>query len=386
MVRETIVNLETQGVFTMKTYRLTVVVGRFQPFHIIHLQLVQKALELGEKTLVILGSAKRAPNIKNPFTPAMREEMIRACFSAEDNARLVFKPLRDHPYNESNWVSEVQNLVRNEQEELLDAAGVEFEPAMHNIVLGQVKTALVGHYKDHSSYYLKVFPQWQFEEIVTDPKLSRNISGTDIRERLLTDGKGIAEIIPPPVNDFLRKWKKTGDFETLRKELAYVTDYKERSRYVGFKFAPTFVTTDAVCVARGHILLVRRGHQPGVGQLALPGGFLAQGIRLKENCVKELREETKISLDAATLRRAITASQVFDDAERSQRGRIITHAFYMELFPRLEDGLPLVKGGDDAAKAFWLPISALGEVEDEFFEDHYDIIRYFLDTPLNRER
>ena len=243
----------------MKKYRLTVVIGRFQPFHNIHLQLVQRALEMGEKTLVILGSAKRAPNIKNPFTPAMREEMIRACFAPEENKRLVFKPLRDHPYNESSWISEVQNLVRNEQEELLDSSGVEFEPVRHGILLGQIRTALVGHYKDGSSYYLKVFPQWQFEEIVTDQTLSRNISGTDIRARLLSDGKGVSRTCPAPGKQISAKWKKSADFENLKKEADYVADYREKSRFVGFKFPATFVTTDAVCIARGHILLVRRG-------------------------------------------------------------------------------------------------------------------------------
>jgi bifunctional NMN adenylyltransferase/nudix hydrolase len=364
----------------MYKYRLTVVIGRFQPFHVIHLQLIQKALGLGEKTLVILGSAKRAPNIKNPFTPAQREQMIRECFSDEENARVTFQPLRDYPYNENNWISEVQNLVRNEQEDILDDSGVEFDPVRHNILLGQVKTALVGHYKDSSSYYLRVFPQWSFEEIHTDRSLSNNIGGTDIRARLFTGSKGIAEMLPAPVKDFLREWRKTNDFEALKKEYEYVSAYKEKSKFVGFDYAPTFVTTDAVVVARGHVLLVRRGHQPGLGQLALPGGFLAQGMRLKENCIKELREETRINIQAETLRRALKASEVFDDVDRSQRGRTITHAFHFELFPRLEDGLPLVKGGDDAAHAFWLPISALGDVEHEFFEDHYDIIKFFLDA------
>lgn len=369
----------------MSNYRLTVVIGRFQPFHVIHLQLVKRALELGNQTLVILGSAKRAPSIKNPFTPAQREEMIRSCFSKEENARLSFQPLRDYPYHENNWISEVQNIVRNRQEELLDASGVEFDAARHNILLGQVKTALVGHYKDSSSYYLRVFPQWSFEEIATDRSVSRNISGTDIRAKLLTDTKGISDLLPEPVQQFLRKWRKSEDFEKLKKEYAYIADYKEKSRFVGFSYAPTFVTTDAVVVSRGHILLVRRGHQPGLGQLALPGGFVSQELRLKENCIKELREETRINIDLNVLRRAVKASEVFDDVDRSQRGRTITHAFYFELYPRMEDGLPLVKGGDDAAHAFWLPISALGDVEHEFFEDHYDIIKYFLDSSRSEQ-
>jgi len=365
----------------MKTYRLTVVIGRFQPFHLIHQQLVQKALELGEKTLVILGSAKRAASIKNPFTPVQREEMIRACFSKEENARLIFKPLRDYPYNENNWVAEVQNIVRDEQEAQLDASGTEFDPVRHNILLGQIKTALVGYYKDSSSYYLKVFPQWQFEEIYTDRKISKTLNATDVRALLFTDDDGWQKLVPSPVTKFVDQYRKSPVYDELKKEHDYVLNYKASTKFVGANFAPTFVTTDAVVIARGHILLVRRGFQPGFVQLALPGGFVAPGFRLRDNAIRELREETSINVDASVLKRAIRAQEVFDDVERSQRGRTITHAFYLELFPRIEDGLPLVKGGDDAAKAFWLPISALGDVEDEFFEDHYDIIRYFIDSP-----
>jgi bifunctional NMN adenylyltransferase/nudix hydrolase len=305
--------------------------------------------------------------------------MIRSCFTASDNARLIFRTVRDHPYNENNWIAEVQNVVRSQQEEILDASGVEFDPVRHNILLSQVRTALVGHYKDSSSYYLRVFPQWTFEEIATDRKLSNELNATDIRSMLFTGDDAWKKLVPKSVVEIVGELKKTDTFATLEKEFAYVADYKEKSKFVGFNFPATFVTTDAVCVARGHILVVRRGHQPGLGQLALPGGFVAPGVRLKDNCIKELREETSIGVDTNTLRRAIKGHEVFDDPDRSQRGRTITHAFYIELFPKLEDGLPLVKGGDDADKAMWLPVSALGSVEDEFFEDHYDIIRYFLD-------
>lgn len=376
---------DTGSVKQMNRYRLTVVIGRFQPFHIIHKQLIDEALELGEKCVVILGSAKKAPNVNNPFTPELRERMIRACFNNDENRRLVFKRLRDHPYNETNWVSEVQNIVRTEQEQLLDSSAEEFEPTRHNILLGQIRTALVGHCKDSSSYYLKVFPQWTFEEISTDRGLSKELSSTDIRKDLFTGGDAWQKLVPKAVAKAVNEFKGTDAFETLKHEFAYVTGYREKTKFTGVNFPPTFVTTDAVCVARGHILLVRRGQQPGKGQIALPGGFLAPGQRLKDSCVRELREETRINVDAGALRRAITANEVFDDPDRSQRGRTVTHAFFLELFPRLEDGLPLVKGGDDASHAFWLPISALGDVEDEFFEDHYDIVRYFIDTPVNRE-
>jgi len=131
-------------------------------------------------------------------------------------------------------------------------------------------------------------------------------------------------------------------------------------------------------VQSGHVLVIRRGFQPGKGLLALPGGFLAENLTLEESAIKELKEETSIKVPVQVLRGSIKASHVFDFPERSLRGRTVTFAYYLELAPDLREGLPRVKGGDDAKKAFWLPLSALGEKEDEFFEDHIHIIRYFL--------
>jgi bifunctional NMN adenylyltransferase/nudix hydrolase len=123
---------------------------------------------------------------------------------------------------------------------------------------------------------------------------------------------------------------------------------------------------------------VRRRVHPGKGLLALPGGFLKEDATLEDSMLRELKEETQIKVPAQVLRGSIKTSRAFDYPDRSTRGRTITFAYHIELEPSLKDGLSRVKGGDDAARAFWLPLSALGEKEDEFFEDHIHIIRYFL--------
>jgi len=91
-------------------YTHAIVIGRFQPFHSAHQDLIQYSLTLAERVIVILGSARSASDVKNPFTPSMREEMIRACFPDEQN-RLAFRAVRDYPYNDHIWTTEVQNCV-----------------------------------------------------------------------------------------------------------------------------------------------------------------------------------------------------------------------------------------------------------------------------------
>jgi 8-oxo-dGTP pyrophosphatase MutT (NUDIX family) len=53
---------------------------------------------------------------------------------------------------------------------------------------------------------------------------------------------------------------------------------------------------------RNAVLAVRRGENPGKGELALPGGFLDVGETWEEGVVRELREETGIVFDPGSVR------------------------------------------------------------------------------------
>ena len=155
----------------------------------------------------------------------------------------------------------------------------------------------------------------------------------------------------------------------------YLEKYKKQA--AAYPYPIIFVTADAVVMQAGHVLMVQRGADPGNGLWALPGGFVdATGDRTMEDAaLRELREETGIKVPEKVLRGSIRGNHVFAAPDRSQRGRTITHAIHIAL----EDGewnLPKVKGSDDAARAKWIPISRLNS--EEIFEDHYDIIQYFL--------
>lgn len=79
----------------------------------------------------------------------------------------------------------------------------------------------------------------------------------------------------------------------------------------------------------------------------------------------------RIKVPEPVLKGSIKQSKVYDDPHRSERGRTITHAFYIELERQPEP--PKVKGCDDAARAQWVP---LGELDPrKMFEDHYFIVQ-----------
>jgi bifunctional NMN adenylyltransferase/nudix hydrolase len=327
-----------------------VFIGRFQPPHRTHVAVMLESLERVQKLIVVIGSAKVARSIKNPFTAEERERMISASLEAAGVARnrFAFAGVRDYFYNEAMWLAEVQRGV-------------------NTITKGSTDIALLGHVKDGSSYYLKSFPNWTF----LPTKIVSDLNATSVREALWQGNTARAlELVSPAVATFLTEFTETSEYGNLRAEYEYVQSYKRQ--WSAAPYPPVFVTTDAVVMKSGFVLVVRRGGHPGKGKLALPGGFLNQKETLLAGCLRELQEETGFKLD---WEKFLRASQVFDYPDRSVRGRTVTHAFHFDLGL---GSLPEVKGSDDATDAFWMPLSeTLGKPE-LFFEDHHAIIEHFV--------
>lgn len=86
--------------------RQVFLVGRFQPFHRGHKNLVDKALELanGSSIIIFIGSALAANTTRNPFSIKDRMECILASYSDSERKRIVLLPLPDFNTDEE-WVS-----------------------------------------------------------------------------------------------------------------------------------------------------------------------------------------------------------------------------------------------------------------------------------------
>jgi len=184
--------------------------------------------------------------------------------------------------------------------------------------------------------------------------------------------EAVATAVPEAIRDFLCDFAATPEYQRLHAEQLYIDDY--RKSWEVAPWPPIFVTCDALIQHGQHLLLIRRGGQPGKGLWALPGGFVETDETLLASAVREVREETRLDLDDAQVEAHLVASHVFDDPQRSARGRTITHAWHFR-FP--EGNLPPVEAADDAAGAHWVALDDLAGMRDEFFEDHFDIIDYF---------
>ena len=359
-----------------KEFDLLVFVGRFQPFHNEHKRVIDIALQKSKNVLVLVGSAGKARTIRNPFTFDERRDMITGCYEndwdvidpeGQTERRLIIRPLYDKTYNDAAWVKQVQELVKDTTLDVMNPSG--FMASGYN----DAKVGLIGASKDGSSYYLKLFPQWKSVNV----EIEADVHATAVREAFLDSPlvwvlKNISKTVPNTVMKFLIDFSVTEEYTALQRELLFVRSYKKQ-----WEVAPYPVkhaTVDAVVEQSGHILLVKRKAEPGKGLWALPGGHLNEYEKQLDGAIRELREETKIKVPEAVLRGSIRDHETFDDPYRSTLGRVITKAYHFKLPDDIT--LPKVKGADDAEKAKWVPISELRE--EDFFDDHFFIISYFL--------
>ncbi|APX63319.1 nicotinate-nicotinamide nucleotide adenylyltransferase [Acinetobacter schindleri] len=173
-----------------------VFIGRFQPFHLAHMQTIKIALQQSQQVILALGSAQQERNIKNPFLASEREEMILSNFSEADQKRIKFVHVID-VYNDEKW----QKLVK-----LLVAGLAELN----------AKVGLIGHFKDESSYYLRLFPEWEMVEL---DSLEDALSATPMREAYYR-GEIQQDKFPQGTIDFLENFQKTPMYQQLSEKFA----------------------------------------------------------------------------------------------------------------------------------------------------------------------
>lgn len=335
-----------------------VLIGTFEPFHNGHQAVIARALAQARKVIVLVGSADEPRTTRHPWSAEERAAMIRAA-CGQQASRLLIRPLRDHLYDDTLWAADLQRIVSQTIQSEGEGGRVG--------IIGRDAAA---------GGYLRMFPQW---ERVNSPEVE-GVCAADLRELLFGGALGdagqdssIGGAVPEAVLHMLRAFRDGPQFSQLLRERQYFKDY--RKAWASAPYPPNFVTVDAVVIHSGHLLLVRRKHEPGKGLWAFPGGFVDVEETIDEAVIRELREETGIPLPTDALRLATRGKQVFDHPERSQRGRTITHAYHFD-FPCGD--LPPVKGADDAEQARWVPLSEALQMQAQFFDDHFHILGHFI--------
>ena len=122
------------------------------------------------------------------------------------------------------------------------------------------------------------------------------------------------------------------------------------------------LTADCMVVRhRAEVLLVKRGNEPFKGCWALPGGFMEMDETIERCAVRELQEETGLTVDEEQL----LLIGIYSVPGRDPRGRTVTAAY------RVDVGAgAIATAGDDAAEVQWWSLDNLPPLA----FDHADII------------
>jgi len=153
-----------------------ILVGRFQPFHLGHLNAVKFALSKVDMLWIIIGSAQKSQESRNPFTAGERLLMIKKVLDANkvDPKRWAAVPVLDVDVH-SLWVNQIDMLVPR------------YDVAFTN---DPFSTML---FKEHGKKVVKV------------PMLKRKfLSGTEVRRRMAS-GENWKELVPAQVAAIIKE-------------------------------------------------------------------------------------------------------------------------------------------------------------------------------------
>ena len=147
-------------------------IGRFQPFHLGHLEALRFALSKVDKLWVGLGSSNKLIEKNNPFTAEERKEMILSSIddSMKENISIYFIPDVD---NHVKWIEKIDTIVPK------------FDIIFSN-------DELTKH------LYSK-----RTTQVISIPFLNRDkLSGTNIRDLIISDQKW-EDFVPAGTKNFL---------------------------------------------------------------------------------------------------------------------------------------------------------------------------------------
>lgn len=150
------------------------VLGRFQPPHAGHLEVLASAAKRADQLIVVVGSAQASYSPENPFTAGERIEMLDAALRQRGVTNHLLIPVIDLNRH-AEWVAHVESLV----------------PAFEEVVSNNPLThELFGA----AGYQVRRAPWHRRKEC----------SGTHIRARLAA-GKSVDGLVDPAVARILKR-------------------------------------------------------------------------------------------------------------------------------------------------------------------------------------
>jgi|TARA_B100001758_G_scaffold82352_1_gene70034 nicotinamide-nucleotide adenylyltransferase len=147
-------------------------IGRFQPFHLGHLEAIKFALSNVEYLHVGIGSSNKSHEERNPFTADERKEMILSSIDDEIKKKISLHYIPDVD-DHSQWTNLVDEIIP------------EYDVVFSN-----------------DDFTHELYDKRGKSIISVDLKSRSNLSGTNIRNLILTD-QNWKEFVPSGTRDIL---------------------------------------------------------------------------------------------------------------------------------------------------------------------------------------
>jgi len=166
-----------------------ILIGRMQPVHNGHMQVINKILQEVDEVIIGIGSAQLSHEIKDPFTAGERVVMMSQALAEEnvDPSRYYIIPMQDINFN-AIWASHVKMLT----------------PPFSIVYSG-------------NPLVKQLFSEENFE-VKQPPLYSRKtLSGTEIRNRILNDGNW-EELVPNATVNLIKEIKGVERIKNLSKK------------------------------------------------------------------------------------------------------------------------------------------------------------------------
>lgn len=110
---------------------------------------------------------------------------------------------------------------------------------------------------------------------------------------------------------------------------------------------PCSATAAFILNGKGELLVARRGKEPAIGTLDLPGGFVDNDESGEQGIIREIREETGLCVEAP--------AYLFSIPNIYPYSGFLVHT--LDMFYQCQvEGEPEVKAEDDVSELMWIPM------------------------------